>query len=64
MHTLLTCAAFIAWAGAAWAQTAPLVGLTLNQSTFRPGETLRLGLQFNNPGLMMVSARISWQCPH
>jgi hypothetical protein len=50
MKTRLIGAVLIAWAGAAWAQVAIVVVLTLNQSAFRPGETLRLGLRFDNPG--------------
>jgi hypothetical protein len=38
------------WTGAAWAQASVLVALTLNQTTFRPGETLRLGLRLANLG--------------
>jgi hypothetical protein len=50
MKTRLIGVVWIAWAGATWAQAAILVVLSLNQSAFRPGETLRLGLRFDNPG--------------
>jgi hypothetical protein len=43
-------AVWLAWAGAVCAHVAIRVTLTLNQGAFRPGETLRLGLRFDNPG--------------
>src|SRR5262245_3616695 len=50
----LRCAAIAAVLSAvpAWAQGSydPTLGIVLNQATFRPGETLDLGVTVNNPG--------------
>jgi len=55
MKTRLIGAMLLAWVGAAWAQGTVQVVLTLNQSVFRAGETLRLGLRFDNPGPTVIA---------